>query len=428
MAVEKTLGQKEVSGTAYPYAPLYLLPFTWLVVAVEYYNLVSIMAVFNVLIAMMLLSYLAVRITIDWLVRIAIVCTFAMAHAVEVPIFLGQNFLINLLFTAGFVIFDLQRRRALAIICFMLASITKPWGVLLVLIPFFKRDYRTVSLALLSVVILFGAQYLWEPDLVRGYIDQTRRHQSVSILAHNNVSFAAALHRLSLVGNGSTWQSWQRWNHSGEAPFGFFRYGLALSVILIGWIAKSDSLKVQSALVATFLLANVYWDFYAVLLVPLVLSTLLSLKTTTEESIARGYGIASVYILALFIGSNYRPWLGPWSQLEPFIIEIAAPDTLKSVGVLLIAILAAISAFPRHRFTAFVLILGIIMTYSIPSLFLFQVTDYVMRDSLSEHNVTMANAFVTFIPSVVFLSCFAVEAAREKVFEADWYQRLRAIS
>jgi hypothetical protein len=238
------------------------------------------------------------------------------------------------------------------------------------------------------------------------------------------MSVSAALHRLWLLGDGSSWQGWQKWSHAGDAPITVVRYGLAFAVIVIGWIAKSERLKVQSILVGLFLVANVYWDFYALILVPLVLSTLLGQDPTTKGSAGWRYGVTAVYILSVIIGSNYRPWLGPWSQLEPSIIAIAAPDTLRSLGFFMIAAVAATAALSKHRVNTLLLVSGLFLTYNLPAVFMFQLTEYMMLGSLSALGVKSVNAVLTIIPSVMFLYCFGVQCKRERAFEAGWQRRL----
>lgn len=417
----------DVSGTAYPYTPAYLLPFSWLVRVLKYRDLVDAMAVLNVLLAACMVSVLAVRITDDFPLQLAITCTFALAQAVEVPILLGQNFLLTLLFTAGFVIFDLERRRGLATLCFVLAATTKPWAAMLIAMPFLRRDYRMVSLATLSLVLLFGAQYAWNPELTRGYFEQAGVLGSMNLIAHNNMSLSAAMDRLSLSVAGEPWYAWEKWRDVGKAPLPFLRYGLGAGALLVGWIARSEVLKAQSVLIAMFLVSNVYWDFYALMLAPLVLSTILWLQPARESSPVWRYGVCAAYLAALFIGSSFRPWMGPWSQGE--FMEITAHrttalDAIKSLTFLTLAAAIAAVAFPRRRLAAFLLLLGTFLTYSLAGFFVFCAVNHVMAGSGSEPSVKVANALVTFVPSALFVSCFLLQCRRERVFERGWHHRL----
>src|SRR5690349_3332496 len=50
VAVEEALPTERLGETDYPYAPIYLLPFTWLVRVLEYYQLVAVVAVLNLII------------------------------------------------------------------------------------------------------------------------------------------------------------------------------------------------------------------------------------------------------------------------------------------------------------------------------------------------------------------------------------------
>lgn len=426
LAEERAL-PSDVSGTAYPYTPVYLLPFSWLVRALQYRDIVDAMAVLNVLLAISMVSYLAVRITDRFPLQLAITCTFALAQAVEVPILLGQNFLVTLLFTAGFVIFDLDRRRGLAVMCLVLAAITKPWAPMLMVIPLLRRDYRMASLATFSLIMLFSAQYAWNPELTRGYLELVGVVGSIDIIAHNNMSLSAAMHRLSLIVAGDPWHSWEQWRHVENAPWPALRYGLGAGALLVGWIARGDVLKAQSVLIAMFLVASVYWDFYALMLVPLVLSTILSFEPTRESSPVWQYAVCAAFIAAVFIGSSFRPWMGPWSRdefMEIAAFEATALDAIKSLTFLALAAAIAGVVFPGRRFAAFLLVLGTFLTYSLPGFFVFCAVNHVMSGSESESSVKVANALVTFIPSVLFVSCFLLQCRRERLFERGWHRRL----
>jgi len=425
LAEERAL-PSDVSETGYPYTPAYLLPFSWLVRVLKYHDIVDAMAVMNVLLAVSIVSYLAVRITDGFPLQLAITCTFALAQAVEVPIFLGQNFFINLLFTAGFVIFDLDRRRALAALCLVLAAITKPWAPMLIAIPLLRRDYRMASLATFSLIVLIAAQYAWNPELTRGYFEVVGLVGSINIVAHNNMSFAAALHRLSLLVAGDPWYAWEQWRHVEKAPLPLLRYGLGAGALLVGWIARSEVLKTQSVLIALFLVANIYWDFYALMLAPLVLSTILSLRPVRGSSPVRRYVVCAAYIAALFIGSSFRPWMGPWSRgefMEFAEFPIMALDTLKSLTFLALAAAIAASVFPGRRLAAFGLLLATFLTYSLPGYFVFSAVNHMVASG-PEAIVKAANAVVTFVPSALFVSCFLLQCRRERLFEPGWQHRL----
>jgi hypothetical protein len=193
------------------------------------------------------------------------------------------------------------------------------------------------------------------------------------------------------------------------------RFGLALGAALLGWVARSDALKAQSVLVAFFLLANVYWNFYGLMLVPLVLSTLLALKPAVGAPKGWRYAIGGVYVLAVVLGSSYRP-----SPLG----DPPVADTITSLALLLLAALVAAAAFPGHRLEALLLAFGLLVTHNVSQRHLYYVVDYVMAGTVPDGGVSLASAFSTCIPSALYLSCFALQCRREGVPGSDWRRRL----
>jgi hypothetical protein len=145
-----------------------------------------------------------------------------------------------------------------------------------------------------------------------------------------------------------------------------------------------------------------------------VLSTLLALKPAVGAPKGWRYATGGAYVLAVLLGSRYPSVLG-----DPPVAE-----TITSLALLLLAALVAAAAFPGHRLGALLLTFGLLVTHNVSQRHLYYVVDYVTADKFPDWGVSLACAFLTCIPSALYLSCFALQCRRESVPGNDWRRRL----
>lgn len=278
--------------TVYPYTPVYLLPVAVLVKFVSYHTAVIVLYTFNAALVLALSVGLALTLPLPHLTaRAGLVIFLCTAHAAVNVLWLGQNFMICLLGLALFGRDYMQGHNRRAVLWFLLANVSKPWAAAFLMLPFLRRDYKSTALYGCALILFFAAQYVWQPELVRGYIDITRSHTGITILAANNHSLSAGLTRLLVPG----WTAFYDWTNAGDEflKAKMIRYALIPPVVLVGWITRDDRLRAHATVLTLFLLGNVFWDFYGLLMLPFVMATILE----TERRTYRWLLLAAVFIM-----------------------------------------------------------------------------------------------------------------------------------
>ncbi len=293
IAVEKTL-PNGTWQTVYPYTPAYLLPFALLVRLFEYMTVVQIVFLLNLAIVGAGAVLAARRLSDRPLVQGLVIWFICSSTAAGAPVKLGQNFLICAAALYGFTTAYLNDRRGRAVLWFLIAAAAKPWAAAFLMLPFLRRDYKSTALFAGTLCAFVGAQYLWNPELFHGYIHITRSHTALSILAANNHSLSAGLTRLLTPG----WPAFNTYANAGAEMLAtkLIRYALILPVIAAGWIARHDRIRVQATVTVIFLLGNVFWDFYGLLLMPFFLLTALETRHRGAAVLWWLLGFATLWI------------------------------------------------------------------------------------------------------------------------------------
>ncbi len=300
--------------TVYPYAPVYLLPVAALVQFVSYHTAVIVLYSFNAALVLGLSVGLALYLPLPNITaRAALVIFLCTAHAAVNVLWLGQNFMVCLLGLALFGRDYLHGQTWRAALWFLLANVSKPWAAAFLLLPFLRRDYKSTALYGGALLFFFGVQYLWQPELVQGYIEITRSHTGITILAANNHSLSAGLTRLLVPG----WTAFYDWTNAGAEFFSakFIRYALIPPVVLVGWITRDDRLRAHATVLTLFLLGNVFWDFYGLLMLPFVMYTIVETRQPA-------------YRVLLLIGVFITYWLS-----HIVVYQIAAETLLSRVSL-----------------------------------------------------------------------------------------------
>lgn len=281
--------------TVYPYTPAYLMPFALLVRLFEYMTVVQIVFLLNLAIVGAGAVLAARRLSDRPLIQGLVIWFICSSTAAGAPVKLGQNFLICAAALYGFTSTYLSgRSRAWTVLWFLIAAAAKPWAAAFLMLPFLRRDYKNTALFAGSLVAFVLAQYVWNPELFRGYIHITRSHTALTILASNNHSLSAGLTRLLTPG----WPAFNTYANAGAEMLALklVRYALILPVVAAGWITRHDRIRVQATVTVIFLLGNVFWDFYGLLLMPFFLLTALESKRRVTAIVWWLAGFATLWI------------------------------------------------------------------------------------------------------------------------------------
>lgn len=220
---------------------------------------------------------------------------------------LGQNVLIAI--ALGVVAFDrlLAGRTALAIALLLLSCACKPWCAALLLVVPFVRGWRVFASAALAYVVIFVALpiALFPRAIVEGYAAVNRSLLTLSVLAFNDVSVRAFVHRLSWPGWGVDIVTFRELHVGGRA--------LAVEVVLVVTIVASfvvgmvrarprKPVIVAVACALSLVPLGVCWTHYLVATVPAI--------ALSRTSAARAPRIAGLVQLAVLVSLHlFSRWI-----------------------------------------------------------------------------------------------------------------------
>ena len=316
------------SDTVFPYTPAYLLAFVPLVKLMDYPSLINAFLAMNFMLFAFLAARVAAGLSAPFPVRILVACLICQSFIGITIMELGQNFLLCGLFLWLHVGSVIKKKAFQAALFLALAAACKPWAVLFGIVPFFRRNMRMTFIVGLGLLVFFAAQALFEPQLTLGYFLLTLKHSSISILATNNVSLSAAIHRLLM----DHWFVWATWQHAGAAPLAAYaiKAALAAMVLAIGWRDRRPSVQALGILTAIFLVMNVFWDYYLALFLPFTASALFPWNR-------RKLPLAALAVMTLFFSqAQAYPFLY-WLVYRHFPAHV---ETLIAGQTLLPALLA----------------------------------------------------------------------------------------
>lgn len=210
------------------------------------------------------------------LVRALVTCLIAFANITWFPVHFGNNILLCVTSLWLFVGFYLRGRLQLAVLFYCLAALMKPWAVLFGLLPLFRFDWRACFTLGFAYLGILAAHALWNFELLQGYFELTLAHARMGVVHYANYSLAAALERFSMG-------FWFQYAGGAAAPPISARvravaYLGVLAVVVIGFRSRRTGTKVWCTLIAIYLAANVFWNHYVSLILPVFVPALLAMR------------------------------------------------------------------------------------------------------------------------------------------------------
>lgn len=289
-------------GSSFVYSPIYLWMMTPLVSALSLPRFVQLFFVLNAVSAVVLGSESARlagirRLDLRLLTGALAAFTFPVLYGAQ----LGQNLLpAAAIVLLAFRALESPRAWPLGAVLLLLAIGFKPWLVVVVPLLGLVGWWRAFAVTAIG----YGAIYLLLPNLVaRGltamYQEMAGRLVSMSIVAHNNVSIRATLHRLVWPGweeGISVWVPWRVPTSVQVAEIGILVL-LAGAFLAIVWRRRPQGSVVLCAGLALVVpCLGVSWTHYLALLIPVGVMGLLADGMRPATRVLSG-----VLLLGLFV-------------------------------------------------------------------------------------------------------------------------------
>ncbi len=326
--------------TVFPYMPVYMLPFVVLERNFTVLQLALGWAVLNALIMTAFVASIGAGLRAPVLVKGLITCLMAYANITWFPVHFGNNILLCVTSLWFFVGFYIRGRLAPAVLFYVLATLMKPWAVLFGLLPLFRLDWRACFTMGFAYVGVLAAHALWNFDLLMGYFELTLAHAKMGVVHYANYSPSAALERFNMG-------YWFHYAGGAASPPISARvravaYLGVLAVVIVGFRSRRTGTKLWCTIMAIFLAANVFWNHYVALFLPVFAPALLGLRR--EHPI--WFVIISILALFTFLFNPNTQVLDLMNMIRP----IVPPDYLERVAAIpgLFAPIALIATFILH--------------------------------------------------------------------------------
>jgi hypothetical protein len=332
----------QMPDTAFTYSPVYLglwLPLVAVLRPLHFYWTFATLSALSALVLGWESARLAgvekpwVKAVVALLVALSFPCSYAGM--------LGQNVVMAaLLVLLGFRAFD-RGQSAVGVTLLVLASAFKAWCVLFVLALVLARRWRDAALfgaTWLATMILLPRQVL-PAALVDGFDRVVSTLPEISVLAFNNVSLRALIHRLSL--EDWTTEAWS-WSKHGlvEGPEFAVEIALVLGVGALYWLlvrlrAPSFRALYTESMALALVTLGVCWSHYLVFALPLLVCTVLKRElpwTVRGLGLVLGLWVWHLMSAAAPILPMMRP-PGLWAFIysAPLLLSVALPVALASV-------------------------------------------------------------------------------------------------
>lgn len=284
---QETIARHGYAGfqNSYVYHPIYLLLWLPFVAALSLSAFTSLFVFFNAVSLVFIVDDVLDRIGEHRaLLRPGLTFALAWCYPVYYSVQLGQNVMIGLaVVLLALRAFD-ARRPLPAFLLFLFAMAAKPWFVLLLgIFPFAGQLGRGLALAAAYAAVSIGlAGSLLPSAMVADWSAVLERIPNVSILAFNNISIRAFVHRLSLPDWPAHLLSWR--------PLEVSAANRVVELIVIGALGLASAYGLYrqrgrrlvwiAGAPLILLPLGVVWDHYVVMGIPLLLAGLFGRVTT----------------------------------------------------------------------------------------------------------------------------------------------------
>lgn len=273
-------------------------------------------------------------------------CTYPVTYSVQ----LGQNVLICL--AAVLIAFRALEadRKSVAYPLLLLAAAAKPWFILLLgVLPFMGRWRDALFLG-----ALYGAAFIALPlvslpgPMISDWTTVLDRLPDVSILAYNNVSIRAFIHRALDPNWADHLLSWQ--------PLAIPARGHTVELIVIGILAlvclaailrrRSQDLLVLTCPALILIPLGVVWDHYIVMAIPALLIGLFGVRDSR---------VRALFIIASAIFALPAPRIVSWlvsrdlHALVPWVLELPFASVVTATLALMWMQSRPGDGFGEHR-------------------------------------------------------------------------------
>ncbi|MEQ8352782.1 MAG: glycosyltransferase 87 family protein [Leptospiraceae bacterium] len=259
------------TDTSFLYLPAYLLLISPLLLLGSFQAFKIVFLLLKIIGLSILLAQLADKWSRSYITGLLIIGLLSMTDAIFDSLQYGQNIEFLALLIPVYFYRVRKDHRGYSIGFFILAVLIKPWAAFLLAVPLIDRNLKLFLLLIVSLLLLLGIQILWLPGPMLDFWNQTVAHGEISILAYNNASLSALIHKISFAPN---WMNHFHWEPAPENPSLISMIIRLFIGTLLFIYATSSRIGLHQRLAIMIIppvLMGIFWNHYLLLYFPFLL-------------------------------------------------------------------------------------------------------------------------------------------------------------